>query len=231
MSVRAFAPRERPVIAAGARLTLDTEESHYLVKVRRLRIGASFELLDGEGGAWHATLCSADAKRAEIEITQARAITPASAERIVLLGLPDTNAALEALTLASELGASELLFVRCERSQGRLPSPARIERVLRAAMRQCGRPTPLAVRATEYVDFATALTHRAELGGVFGHPGASSLPTIERGCGLCVLVGPEGGLTKPELEAARTAGFSPLNLGPWILRTPTAVTALLARLT
>lgn len=229
MSVRAFAPPDAGPLGSGAQLTLNAEESHYLVKVRRLRAGERFELLDGAGGAWQARLRST-AKRAEIEVGAACAITPTLPDRVVLLGLPDVTATLESLTAASELAATELLFVRCERSQGRLPSPARVTRVMRAAMRQCGRRTPLRIVEDEPSTLATALAYRPELPGVFGHPGAEPEPPHPLDAGRRILVGPEGGLTAQEQELARAADFSPMSLGPWILRTPTAVTALLARL-
>jgi len=45
-----------------------------------------------------------------------------------------------------------------------------------------------------------------------------------------LLVGPEGGLTDAEIDAARRAGYQPVRLGPRVLRTETAAPALLAAL-
>jgi 16S rRNA (uracil1498-N3)-methyltransferase len=45
---------------------------------------------------------------------------------------------------------------------------------------------------------------------------------------LCVLSGPEGGLTPAEEGAAVGAGFEKIGLGPRILRAETAPLALLA---
>jgi 16S rRNA (uracil1498-N3)-methyltransferase len=46
---------------------------------------------------------------------------------------------------------------------------------------------------------------------------------------LALLIGPEGGLDEAEIAAARAAGFTPVGLGPLILRVDTAVAAALAR--
>ena len=46
--------------------------------------------------------------------------------------------------------------------------------------------------------------------------------------GKAFLAGPEGGLTPAGREAATAAGFTPLGLGPLILRTETALVAALA---
>jgi len=45
---------------------------------------------------------------------------------------------------------------------------------------------------------------------------------------LALLIGAEGGLSEEEVEQALSAGFSPLQLGPRILRTETAAIAALA---
>jgi 16S rRNA (uracil1498-N3)-methyltransferase len=45
---------------------------------------------------------------------------------------------------------------------------------------------------------------------------------------ICLLVGPEGGLSERDLAAARAAGFTGLRLGPRILRTETAALAAIS---
>jgi 16S rRNA (uracil1498-N3)-methyltransferase len=238
MSTRAFVPDEWPrsALQVGQLVELDDEESRYLLKVRRVRTGESLELLDGRGHRWTATLSSALStnRRARVEIVAiVREPDPPPPTRILLLGLPEPAATLDALTCASELAVAQIVLVRCERSQGHAPSAARIERVLRAAMRQCGRPSPpelLGGPPGDTWSLADALAHRSELAGVVGDPSPGEFPGPDAAMGLRLLVGPEGGLCPEELEAARVAGFRAVCLGPWILRTPTAVAALLARL-
>ena len=124
MSIRVFAPSAAS-LAAGVVLELDDEESRYLFDVRRVRAGQVVELLDGEQ-VWSARVVGR-AKRATLELDAAIA-RPTPPERIVLLGLPDPTATLEALTLASEAGASEVVLVACERSSAREPGSARVAR-------------------------------------------------------------------------------------------------------
>jgi len=47
---------------------------------------------------------------------------------------------------------------------------------------------------------------------------------------VSLLVGPEGGLSDPEIDAARRAGCTAITLGPRVLRTETAGVAALAAL-
>lgn len=237
-SVRAFVPGELslPSVQVGQLIELDDDESRYLLKVRRVRAGETIELLDGRGHCCAATLASGG-RRAHVEVVAAVRGPATSATRILLLGLAEPAATLDALTGASELGATQIVLVRCERSQGHAPSSARIERVLRAAMRQCGRWSPpelLGGPPGDTWSLAAALAHRVELPGVFGEPQGAEQPVEHEASpnlseGLRLLVGPEGGLCPTEIEAARVAGFRGVCLGPWILRTPTAVVALLAR--
>lgn len=227
MSIRVFAPPDAS-LAAGVAIELDDEESRYLFDVRRVRAGQVVELLDGEQ-VWSARVVGR-AKRATLELDAAiaRATPP---ERIVLLGLPDPTATLEALTLASEAGASEVVLVACERSSAREPGSARVARVLRAAQRQCGRPrVPLVHGLDGAWPLARALAWRSELAGWVAWEALAgrSDGVVATSGGLRLLVGPEGGFAPGEVEVI-AASFVPIALGPWILRTPTAVAALLAR--
>jgi 16S rRNA (uracil1498-N3)-methyltransferase len=61
-------------------------------------------------------------------------------------------------------------------------------------------------------------------------PGASTrLAELERPRGAVILLaGPEGGLSPREHESAVMTGFTPVRLGPRVLRTETAAVAALA---
>ena len=67
-----------------------------------------------------------------------------------------------------------------------------------------------------------------------GHPGASmSLGDLPRGSNsggeVAIAVGPEGGFTAEEVGMAVAAGWTPVDLGPRILRVETAALVLVAR--
>ena len=59
-------------------------------------------------------------------------------------------------------------------------------------------------------------------------PLRARLATCAPGASLCVLSGPEGGLSPAELAAAAAAGFQATTLGPRVLRADTAPLAVLA---
>jgi RsmE family RNA methyltransferase len=63
-----------------------------------------------------------------------------------------------------------------------------------------------------------------------GHPGASKACPREVLDPITLAIGPEGGWIEAELASLEVAGFCPVDLGPRILRTETALAALVGRL-
>lgn len=228
MSLRVFhAPGDW---AAADRLRLSPEESRYLLRVRRARVGATLEVLDGEARAWRARLAAIEGQDGVVELTE-----PVPAVSVVPLELvlvvPDPRATLEALTLASELGATAVRMVVGEHSPGGLPKPERVERTLRASQRQCGRPCPPSILwPRSLADALRASAHRPGFVASVPQRHLETPAALDPRLGARLLVGPEGGLAQSEAQVASDAGFRPLSLGPWVLRSPTAVAAGLARL-
>lgn len=232
MTVRVFAP-PAAAFEAGAQLELEPEEAHYLSRVRRVRPGAAVEVNDGEDW-WSATVIEATPRRASVTLHGPRPASPALPPWVLLLGLPDPKTVLELLPGACEIGADEVILVRCERSQTDGPGISRIARVLRASIRQCGRPRTPRVRGP--LPLEEAVSHHPALPGVVAVASLRA-QTDEVGSvrgrlasprGARVAVGPEGGFTPTEVEACVAAGLHPVSLGPWVLRTQTAALVLLA---
>jgi len=49
-------------------LLLDAETSHYLINVRRMRVGDSFDAIDEAGARFHCTLLSDEARGAKVAL-------------------------------------------------------------------------------------------------------------------------------------------------------------------
>jgi 16S rRNA (uracil1498-N3)-methyltransferase len=103
------------------------------------------------------------------------------------------------------------------------------QQVVISACEQCGRNRIPEVRMISPLDVWLAAEKSDALRWIL-LPGADTalrdLPHPHKPIEL--LVGPEGGLTDAEAEAARRAGYQPVRLGPRVLRTETAAPALLA---
>jgi 16S rRNA (uracil1498-N3)-methyltransferase len=215
-------------LTPGRSVTLPAEEAHYARRVRRVKVGDPVEVLDGRAGVAHATVTAALASACVLEIGAAIE-RPSGPDRVVLLGRPDPSSTLEALTAASEGGATTIVLVETLYGHHALPSASRIARTLRASQRQCGRPRAPTVEGPVSL---TAALARPDAGPRYvASPGAPTrVPSPPEDSAAVVLIGPEGGLSGPEVAQALAAGLLPLSLSPWILRTQTAVSAALARL-
>jgi 16S rRNA (uracil1498-N3)-methyltransferase len=238
MSLRVFSPTEFPQLDAGSVVELDQEEGHYLVRVRRAEKGQLLELLDGRGSIFEAKLVAFErgARSVKVELLRPLPVAASTPKRTLLLGTIDRNACLEALVDATVMGASELVWVDCARSQSGPPGAARVERALRAAQRQCGRadrPTlSSAASLREAVEQEPgAPLVWASLAPVEALGDDSNIPTPPHlNAAVRLAIGPEGGFDPSEVAFLRERGAYPLRLGPWVLRSERAVVAGLAKL-
>lgn len=228
MTLRAFIPPS-PKLDASASVTLCAEESHYLVRVRRAKPGARCELLDRQGQCYVAQVIVADPKACKLQVERVAAPLPDRPPLELWLGMPDAPALLAAFGRATELGASCVRLLSCRYAQGRRPSAPRIARCLDASMRQCGRRS--APHIIGPVDLEGALAQAWEGRSWLACPNRQAPPRADKSSlPQRVAIGPEGGFCPEEERKLRAAGFSDLQLSPFVLRSEVAVTAALARL-
>jgi 16S rRNA (uracil1498-N3)-methyltransferase len=140
---------------------------------------------------------------------------------------------------ATELGAEAIVPVEAERSEKGLAKAAakRVERWRRIALESSQQSRRSRLPEIESsVSFQRAL-ERAAAWRYFldeergAPPLASRLPSAEKRSPsdlVCLLVGPEGGWSGGERNAAGAHGWIPVSLGPQILRAETAALAALA---
>ena len=228
-------------LAAGDDFALPPDASRH-VQVLRLQPGDPITRFDGRGGQWQAEVVDIGRKS-----VQARLLAHAAIERelrtpvTLALGMAANERMDSLVEKATELGVAAIVPLVCERSVLRLAGEraerrrAHWQAVAVAACEQSGRnrvPTiqaPLSLR-----DWLTALP----AGGtrLVLSLAADTLPLTTRlaatptpvASPLCLLSGPEGGLSPGELAAAATAGFLPTTLGARVLRADTAPLAALA---
>ncbi len=226
MTTRVFV--DRAPQSVPAEVVLSAPESHYLVRVRREGTGKPVEVLDGQGNAWTATVVVADPGQVRLRVEQQVPPSPAPVPLHLLLGMPEPPATLDAIAAACALGIRSVTLLHSERAFHEPPGNARIARVQRATLRQCGRRQPVEVHVARFEAALPAAPGRRFLASRDGYP--LKTPAIESDEAASLVVGPEGGFTGDELEFAHCAGFAPLWLGPWILETPLAAIAGLSRL-
>ncbi len=225
---------------AGQRLQLPETLAHHAVRVLRLRDGAPITLFNGRGGCFDARLSlDPDGPCADI-LTYNFVEAELHGQLTLLQGLPSGDKMDWVVEKAVELGVTRVLPVAAQRSVLQL-SGARLEkrlqhwrRVAQAASEQCGRnrlmpvepPLPLAECLARHVAPGT-LT-------LFCDPDAKDKlddALTRQATHIALLVGPEGGWSPQEQDAAIAGGAKAVRFGARILRTETAGIALASAVT
>jgi 16S rRNA (uracil1498-N3)-methyltransferase len=213
-----------PAALVAGELVVRGDEHHYLARVRRARPGDAVELVDGAGRRAAATI----ARIAETETT----LEAGAPEHIVarppfvraLVPLIKGDRMDVCLEKLIEVGVDAIVVWPAARSVVRLEDAKRDSRLAKyralaqAAARQSGR--------AQVPSVASAASLRAALAAL---PAGLRLvldPTSDAGleagepADVTIASGPEGGLAPDELD--QLTGFTPLGLGPRVLRAETA---------
>jgi 16S rRNA (uracil1498-N3)-methyltransferase len=240
MSARIFVAANALSMSATAEFALDTEATRH-TQVLRLQPGDALTLFDGTGGQWRAQVRQMQRSRTTVQLLAHEPIEREARCAVHLLVAPPANDRMDLLVeKATELGAQRITPVLTQRAVLRL-TPERAEKkrahwqaVAVAASEQCGRNR--VPRIDEWQPLAQALCALGQTAGArwLLQPDAAT-PLAAQGqpapTHATLLSGPEGGLTDDEAQAAIAAAFTPVSLGPRILRADTAPLAALAWLT
>ncbi len=226
-------------LAAGTRVTLEGGAASHVTRVLRLRVGEALTLFNGAGGEYAAGIEQVHDGGVAVTIGEQRAIERESPLTLTLAQGVSRGERMDLVVQkATELGVSGIVPLFTERSVVRLGAQ-QAERKLNhwraitiAACEQSGRnrlpnvapPLSLAdwLRSGADRDGGRLLLSPAATARIDAPPRPATSVTV--------LIGPEGGLTNAEQEAAVAAGFLPVRLGPRVLRTETAAIAALALL-
>ncbi len=223
-----------PSFVEGDRLRLPEEEARHAVRVLRRRAGDEVVVVDGEGGWYRVRLDRVNKKHASGVILERR-INVGEPDYDLTVGiavLKNPNRFETFLEKAVELGVTTVAPLLTARTEKTVVRASRAQRIMVAAMKQCGRSRLPRFAPPE--TFANHLDSDPPDLGVICHEktGPVSLLSALRACPSArrvrVLVGPEGGFTDDEVEAAGRAGYRAVSLGPRRLRAETAGVAAAA---
>ena len=224
-------PRARLIVLAlpdpGATLAVGGSEAAHL-RARRVSPGDFVVLLDGSGREALAEVVRITRGAATLTVSEVlRRESGSRGNYLFLAGLKPEPLSW-AVEKATELGAAEITLVRSERTQSFRAAPTllpRLERVARAAAKQCGRadwPSLAGPLALARVLEEDSFPHRFFL-DFDGDAFPKKLSTAP----AALLVGPEGGWSAGERSAASALGWKIVTLPAGRLRAETAVVAAL----
>ncbi len=222
----------------GARVTLTPDETRHMVAARRVAPGDEVTLFDGSGVEATARYVSLEGKRAVVEVVAVRRVEREAGCRVTIAtALPKGQRASALVRACTEAGVSRVQPIITDRSVVKPERGKVMDRLVRAAReaakqsRRAWAPEVLPVatfgEVMERVADEGCLGLLADLapdarplGEVLAeHPGAES---------VIVIVGPEGGFTDAEREAARRSGCTPVRVDGPVMRVETACAVLTA---
>ena len=217
-------------IADGIAQVRGTEFRH-LQRVLRLREGDHVTVFDDTGTEHTGIVTSLSPRVAVVRVTASTVPRRESPLALTLYqGIPKGRKMDLVVEKATELGVHTLVPFTSAFSLGAGAGAAakreRWQRIAVAAAKQSGRTgIPSVAAPAPFAEVITACTHDLRLLFFEGAATISfdAVPQSPRPpASIAVVVGPEGGFSRDEVDAAREAGFAVVDLGPRILRTETA---------
>ena len=229
---RFYAP---DVDRSRAEAVLSPEESHHLVRVLRLVRGDEVVIFDGRGHEYLARVTRPDRHAAAVAIGDALPPSPEPAIAIELAQAVLKGDKMDGVVRdATMAGVSRIVPLVSERTFAKLSSLARAhalerwQRVAVSSAKQCRRSRlPEVAEPRQFLEWLEMPFEGRRLLLAEPHPGAIT-GALREALGdapppaVCCIVGPEGGWTAEERQAAVDAGCPPVTLGPMTLRADAA---------
>ena len=213
-----------PSLMMGQRFPLPPPLVHQVTRVLRLGDGDEIALLDGMGGEARCRLAGADC----VVVARRVAAGEPRHQLTVWQALLKGDHLEQVIRHGTELGIARFGLFVSERSVARELSSRRLER-LRAVARGAAEQSERGIvpPVDEPVSLAKALKGAAS-GSVLLFERHEGKRLTEMGPPSSVFIGPEGGFSPAEVEAAERAGLAIAGLGPRILRSETVAVAAAA---
>jgi 16S rRNA (uracil1498-N3)-methyltransferase len=227
---------------AGGTACLTGDAAHHLGRVLRAEPGQLYELSDANS-VFLARVERVSGNRVDFALLEKLPAALAPLDVSILLAIVKFDRYEWALEKATELGVNTIVPLAAERSEKALVSAA-VKRAARwrkillesAQQARCLRPPflsevtpPAAAFAANTASLKVLFSERSgalPVRAIFNEAASKEIENVPQRIALAV--GPEGGWTDQEFDAASAAGFREACLGNNILRTETAVIAGLA---
>lgn len=227
-------------LGPGAETDLPDIAAHHAMRVLRLAESDPVIVFDGHGGEYEAVIVRMTRSHVRVKTLRFRDGGPESPLPVTLLqGVSGSDRMDFTVRKAVELGVHRIVPLFTERSVVKLDVDkvdkrrAHWQGVAISACEQCGRNyVPEVAEPVAFRNWAAELPVAAPAGQsrlLLAVGGAVRFADLPRpGTDVLLLAGPEGGLSPVESEIAQSRGFTPVRLGPRILRTETAAIAALS---
>lgn len=215
-------------LVADTRLGLSAEQAHYLRTVLRRGVGDPLLLFNGRDGEWDGVIATLDRGRSQVDLlrqTRAQAAEPGPWLAFAPLKRDATDLVIR---MATELGVGVVQPVLTERTVTARVNLDRLRLIAIEAAEQSERLTVPTIRPP--LDLATLLDgwprDRPLFAAIERSNATSATDNTVSTPTSGLLVGPEGGFSRAELDAlAASPIVAPISLGRLVLRAETACVA------
>lgn len=206
------------------------DEAKHISRVLRMKKGDEVTLCDGEGTFYEAVLVDFDEKSVTANILSQRVAETEPRVKITLYQGVPKNPKLETIVQkAVEIGVVRVIPVDTKRCVAKLDKSEKIDRLQKIALeaaKQSRRGIVPVVCPTISFKDAVSEAKKADLSIIpYEEETKNSLKSVLVGKApqtVAIMIGPEGGFDKDEIEHAMANGITPVTLGKRILRTETA---------
>ena len=219
-------------------IIMDDFAAHHALKVMRLKTNDQLILFNGDGSDFTGQVIRISKRQVEVSIKSKKNIKNESNLKVILLQALTSSEKMDLIIQkTTELGISEIQPIICERSIVKIKNE-KIEKKLShwrqvsiAACEQCGRAKiPTIHKPENIIKYLEKTESKKDTKIILSPEATKSLDNVTHNVkrNIIVLIGPEGDFTKQELDFSIQKGFSPIKIGPRILRTETAPMCILS---
>ncbi len=216
-------------LSVQKQLELPEVAGNHVGRVLRMRVSDPLILFNGQGGEFIAKITSVNRAKVNVEISTFVNQERESTLRITLGQALSKGDKMDfTIQKAVELGVNNITPLLTRYSNVRLDEnklDKKLEhwrKVIISACEQCGRNTIPELADITKVDDWVPHT-KADLKLLLAPDAESSLSDLdEKPESICIVIGPEGGLSRSEIRSLEDNNFTGIRLGPRILRTETA---------
>ena len=220
-------------------VVVDDTEAHHLLHVLRLKPGDPLQLFDGCGLEADAVVTRISRREVFCTVTTRRHTSQIDRVRITVIAAPPKADRLKWMVeKLTEIGVARLILLKTDRTEvtSRESRTEKLRSSVIAACKQCRRNELMELSPLRTLPCVLSDVGAARLPGELwiAHP-APSMPTLLSDAVMPVssrllLIGPEGGFTDAELQAALNAGARMISWPHAILRIETAAVVFAAQL-
>lgn len=209
---------------------LEGTEATHLFQVMRGKVGDLVELVNGKGEYAQAEILTITKHQVQMKQISYDYTKPSSQDIILAQGMPRFSALEWIIEKGTELGVTEFWLFPAERSEKKSLSSTQIKRLEALtiqALKQCGRFYLPSITLKDPLSYWTPYQGSFFYGDLSDHVVSLKGPFLNP---IICLIGPEKGLSSPELKKLQELSAKGVKLHDNVLRTETASISILSQL-